>query len=213
MTMGEAEAHTRTGFEEPGTGGAGPYRVMPRSEIVDRDLRLRAVEPGDIERIRLWRNAQMDVLRQSAPISDSDQIRYFAATVWPDKNSETPSNILLSIERDGTLIGYGGLVHIVWAYRHAEMSFLLDPAIEADRSVRDALFLQFLRLMQELAFEDLRLNRLHTETYATRTTHIALLEKGGMIREGRLREHVVIDGRGVDALVHGLLAADWVRNG
>src|SRR6056297_2367074 len=101
--------------------GTGPYRAMPRARISLGGLALRAVEPGDIEAIRQWRNAQMDVLRQTAPISPEGQARYFAAHVWPEKPKPVPNQILLAIERNGDLVGYGGLVHISWSNRRAEL--------------------------------------------------------------------------------------------
>ena len=65
----------------PETGG---YRVMPRPRLGDAALSLRAIGEQDIESVRLWRNAQMDVLRQSVPISPPAQVRYFSEKVWPD---------------------------------------------------------------------------------------------------------------------------------
>jgi len=188
--------------------GSGPYRVMPRARLASGELALRAVEPGDIEVIRQWRNAQMDVLRQTAPISPEGQARYFAAHVWPEKPKPEPNQILLAIERSGDLIGYGGLVHISWANRRAELSFLLASEFERLSDTRAAVFTAFLGLVRELAFADLGLNRVFTETFAHRTRHIASLEAAGFRKEGSLREHVVVDGVKTDALVHGCLASD-----
>ncbi len=48
------------------TEGAGPYRVMSNRPVLsDGSVVVRAVEPEHIEPIRCWRNAQIDVLRQS----------------------------------------------------------------------------------------------------------------------------------------------------
>lgn len=188
--------------------GAGPYRVMPTPVLSRGSIRARAVEPSDIEPIRCWRNAQMDVLRQSAPISEAAQAAYFRDHVWPDKPRARPANILLAFERNGRLSGYGGLVHIAWDYRRAEVSFLLETALAHDPAVLSETFSTWLRLMQRLAFTDLGLHRLTTETYAMRTTHIALLEAAGFRREGRLRDHVRVNGHPMDALLHGRLATD-----
>lgn len=185
------------------------YIVMPRPRLEDGELTLRAVQPADIEAIRQWRNAQMDVLRQNTVITPEAQQRYFAEHVWPGKTSPQPRQILLAIERHGQLIGYGGLVHIAWAYRRAEISFLLEPRLERDTPVLADCFNRFLRLLQTLAFEDLQLQRLTTETYAHRPVHIQALESVGHRLEGRLKDHVVVDGKPCDALVHGLIAAQW----
>lgn len=188
------------------------YRVMPTPKLSDGVLEVRAVQPADIEAIRQWRNDQMDVLRQTAPISPEQQERYFAEHVWPQTMSLEPTQVLVALERAGVLIGYGGLVHISWPNRRAEVSFLLTPELEKNSDELIGLFSRFLDLMKQLAFDDLGLRRLCTETFAHRSRHIATLEAWGFRCEGRLREHVLIDGKPTDAFAHGLLASEW-KNG
>lgn len=182
---------------------------MPRPRLEDGILALRAVIPDDIESIRKWRNEQMDVLRQRTLLTSEAQKRYFAEYIWPDKSLLQPKQILLAIEHQGKMIGYGGLVHISWEDQRAEISFLLAPLIESDSQVRTALFARFLRLVQALAFEDLSLSRLWTETFAHRADHLRTLESVGFRFEGRLRAHVIIAGRPTDSLLHGLLVNEW----
>ena len=103
------------------------------------------------------------------------------------------------------MIGYGGLVHIAWEHRRAEISFLLDPARVAAPGSYAVDYANFLSLIKEIAFECLGLHRLFTETYATRTHHISVLEDSEFRHEGVLRDHVIIEGRPVDSLLHGCL--------
>lgn len=184
------------------------YRIWPYAARRLGDLTIRAVAPRDIEAIRQWRNAQMAVLRQAYEISPGAQIVYFDTYVWPQKLSAHPRQILFAIERDERLIGYGGLIYIDWEAARAEVSFLLDDTLEAQPALRTEIFAGFLKLIQGVAFGDLRLNRLFTETYAIRAGHIETLESAGFSLEGTLREHVTIDGRRVDSLIHGLIASD-----
>jgi len=44
---------------------------------------------------------------------------------------------------------------------------------------------------------------LFTETYDIRPRHVAILEMNGFKLEGRLIDHVLIDGKYIDALIHG----------
>ncbi len=185
------------------------YKVMLRSQLQDGDLTLRAVGPQDIESIRQWRNAQMDVLRQSTAISLEEQKSYFAEHIWPDKSSLNPRQILLAIEQHGELIGYGGLVHISWPYRRAEISFLLNPTLEQNHKVLRDIFSRYLMMIQGFAFEDIKLHRLTTETYEHRVLHIEILESVGFKLEGRLREHIIVDGKLRNSLLHASLANEW----
>jgi RimJ/RimL family protein N-acetyltransferase len=181
------------------------YLVMPRPRLSDGTFEVRAVQPADIEAIRQWRNAQMDMLRQNAPIEPQQQIDYFARHIWPTMAHLQPFNILVSLCRDHQLIGYGGLVHIAWEHARAEISFLLSPDRIHDEAVYAEDFSAFLSLMKQLAFEDLKLHRLFTETYDIRPHHISILESNGFIREGVLRDHVRINGQAIDSIFHGCL--------
>lgn len=181
---------------------------MACPELTEGVFAVRAVEPEHIEQIRQWRNAQIDVLRQSHPIAPKEQVDYFARTIWPEKALKTPTNILLILLEGGVPIGYGGLVHIDWNYSRAEISFLLDPAIEQDKEKTRDIFTSWIRLMKRLAFDELGLSRLTTETYAMRKLHIDVLEMSGFVCEGRLREHVQVGGEPMDALLHGSLSRD-----
>lgn len=178
--------------------GCGPYEIV-------------TIQPEDIENIRIWRNAQMDVLRQSEPITAIQQIEYYSAKIWPQLESRHPREILFSLFRDGRHIGYGGLVHIAWLHRRAEVSFLVEPERAADRVVYGEDFHAFLGLIKKVAFADLRLNRIFTETYAIRGYHISILESAGLNREGVLLEHIYIDGNPVDSIMHGFLSSDYER--
>lgn len=180
-----------------------PYVRMPEACLTEGPLSLAAVQPRHIEAIRLWRNAQMDVLRQSRPIGADEQADYYGRHIWPDKARPEPANILLIVEEEGVPVGYGGLVHIAWEHRRAEISFLVKPEIAADPAGYRRCFLGFLGLAQRLAFDQLELDRLFTETYATRDRHISVLEEAGFRREGTMRHHVRIDGRPVDSIIHG----------
>jgi RimJ/RimL family protein N-acetyltransferase len=190
------------------TDGSGPYRVMPHPRLCAGELELRAVEPDEIELIREWRNTQMDVLRQSAPITPEMQRHYFETSVWPEKTTAEPKQILLSIRWAGVFSGYGGLVHLSWPDLRGEVSFLLNPELERQAEARASILRLFLGLMQKLAFVDLGLRRLFTETFAHRAKHIATLEAAGFLREGCLRGHVVVDGQPTDAIVHGCLSTE-----
>lgn len=184
------------------------YRCLPYATLEQDGFALRAVQPGDIEPIRQWRNAQMNVLRQEAPITPEAQEAYFARNIWPSLDEDRPANILLAFLEHGRLVGYGGLVHIAWDDLRAEISFLLAPELARDEPAYCARFAAFLPLIRESAFEGLGLHRLFAETYALRTAHIATLEQSGFRLEGRMRHHVVVDGKPTDSLIHGCLDDD-----
>jgi hypothetical protein len=152
-----------------------------------------------------WRNSQLKVLRQSHPITPDQQACYFQKTILPSYSEVRPKQILFSYLENQKLVGYGGLVHIAWEDRRAEVSFLVDPVRASDIQIYELDFSNYLHMIQEIAFEHLGFNRIFTETYDIRPQHIRILEMCGFELEGRLRAHVWIDGNPVDSLLHGCL--------
>lgn len=165
------------------------------------------MRPRDAEPIRLWRNAQLNVLRQKEPLSYADQQAYFANVIRPEMRSLNPRQILLALVLDlgpglsRELVGYGGLTYIDWSARRAELSFLADP----EWDVYNQSFLAFLGLIRQIAFEDLDLRRVWHETSRFRRLHVQTLEEFGFKREGVLRDHVYVDGTYFDGLIYGMV--------
>lgn len=189
------------------------YRHLPSLDLVHGAFALRCVEDDDIEPIRQWRNAQMEVLRQTEAISPEAQRAYFDRAIWPQMELEKPETILVTVLRDGEMIGYGGLVHCAWEHARAEISILFSPAIVAQDREYWGCLMAFLAMIEEIAFDRLRFNRLTLETYAIRDFHIGVLEDAGYVLEGRLREHVWIAGEPADSLLHAKLASDQAFSG
>ena len=186
------------------------YRPLPPTEDRWQNYQLVPIRYDDREPVRAWRNAQLEVLRQAEPLTAEQQAAYFQRVVLPLFEQERPGQLLFSLLHDEQLIAYGGLVHISWPDGRAEVSFLADPGRAAEPATYRQDFRAHLRLLGQVAFEGLKLNRLFTETYDIRPAHVAILEEAGFQLEGRLRQHVQLKpGTFADSLMHGQLAADY----
>ena len=186
------------------------YRALPPAEYRWDDYQLVPIRYADREPIRAWRNAQLEVLRQAEPLTAAQQEAYFQRVVLPLFEQEQPGQLLFSLLHNNELIAYGGLVHLSWPDGRAEVSFLVDPTRAADPATYRQDFRAYLRLLGQVAFEGLKFNRLFTETYDIRPTHVAILEEAGFRLEGRLRQHVQLKpGTFADSLMHGQRAADY----
>jgi hypothetical protein len=185
------------------------YVILKNQRYEYNDYSLLTIQPEFIQSIRIWRNQQISFLRQKSIITELEQIYYFNESVWPDMNSQKPRNILMGYFKNKLLIGYGGFVHISWEDKRAEISVLLSP----DRMLESFIFEEdlssFLYLIQKIAFEELELNRLFTETYSIRATQIAILEKCGFKYEGKLKQHVIVDSVPADSIIQGVISADY----
>lgn len=187
------------------------YRCLPRQSIQGKHYTLSALRPRDVEVIRTWRNAQTDVLRQASPISPEDQRSYFEDTIRPSYLEEKPDLILFSLLAETELVAYAGLTHIDWHAARAELSFLVPPQRARDPLRYAQIFSETLELIAEVAFGDLKMNRIFAETFDTRGAHIAILESMGYRQEGRMRQHVSVEGELVDSLIHAHLREDWIH--
>lgn len=179
---------------------------QPLLEDEDAGLRLVPLRQEDMIPIMHWRNAQIDCLRQSRPLTEKDQEHYYKTVVLPSKQERHPNLILFSYMRYDECIGYGGLVHIDWHEPAAEVSFLLNPEYTADVPLYNGLFRAFLRMLKHYAFEELHLKRLFTETYDLRPHHVETLESAGFFLEKLDLKSLNIQGKLVDVLHHSCYA-------
>jgi hypothetical protein len=181
------------------------YKCLSKRLFQQGGYTLEAVQPEHIEKIRVWRNEQMDILRQQNPISQEDQIQYYKNNIWSELKSDEPKNILLSYKYKGNMIGYGGLVHISWSNRRAEISFICDPKIAAQGKLYRFIFINYLELIRDLSFKALSLNRLFTETFSYRKDQISILEDFGMDIEGVLKSSYKINGKYCDSVIQSTI--------
>ncbi|PSR52455.1 ribosomal-protein-serine acetyltransferase [Adhaeribacter arboris] len=181
------------------------YQALAKESYHFEGYSIVALRERDIYLIKDWRNSQLTVLRQKTPLTNTDQENYYRRAVLPTFTQEQPKIILFSFLQNETCIGYGGLTNIDWESRRIELSFLVDPAIYQDQKRYHLSFSAFITLIKQVTFEDLKFNRIFTETYDIRPYHIAILEQNGFRFEGRMRQHVVIDQQLVDSLLHGFL--------
>ena len=178
------------------------YRCLKTDLFRLKKYSLIPLRETDMELIRKWRNEQINVLRQKKLLTKENQENYYKRFIEPLFEQAQPSQILFSYLFGDQAIGYGGLTNIDWVLNQAEVSFLLDSnRIKDEISYREE-FSFFLILMKQIAFMELDLNKLLTETYDIRPLHIGILEKNGFMLESRSKKNVLVGGEYVDSLIH-----------
>ena len=185
------------------------YQVLNDQVWQSGVYEIESIRLEDAELIRQWRNEQISALRQSRELSMDDQALYFREHVMPEFDSPYPGKILVRFTLKGSLIGYGGIVHINWADRRGEVSFLLETNRANDRKKYVKEIKIFLKMLSEMAFIYLGFNKLTTESYNHRLFHVEAIENFGFRREGVLRKHTMINGQWIDSIVASLLKEDF----
>jgi len=150
--------------------------------------------------IMRWRNEQIYHLRQNKPLTKKDQDLYFDQTVSNLFEQEKPSQLLFSFLKNDKCIGYGGLVHVNWVDKHAEISFIMDTKLENESF--EKYWNQYLDLIEKVAFTDLLLHKIFTYAFDLRSNVFSVLEKNKYLKEAVLKDHKFFNGGYVDVLIH-----------
>ena len=175
------------------------------------EYELSSIRMEDSHCVRKWRNDQITALRQREPLTEKEQAKYFNEIVKPQFPQEQPDQILLRFTIEDELIGYGGLVHMNWKDKRAEVSFLLESERAKDLILYKRECKVFMDLLRICAFTVLGFNKISTEAYSHREFHVNALETAGFVREGVLREHVRIDGVWVDSVIASCLKSEYLE--
>jgi hypothetical protein len=147
-----------------------------------KEYKINTIKISDIEKIRIWRNKQINLLRQKGNISKIDQKIYFLSDVKKELNKKKPNLILFAFRKNNKLIGYGGYTNINWSKKYAELSFLLDNNIAKKNSHYKKKFEIFLLLARKFA-KKILLKQLISFTFISRKNHIEIMENFGFIKK------------------------------
>ena len=176
------------------------YRCLTQQVFKSGNYKLIPIRDEDKYDIMRWRNEQLYHLRQQEPLSEKDQENYFETVVAALFEQEKPSQVLFSYLENDTSVGYGGLVHINWKDRHAEISFIMNTALE--KEYFQLHWTTYLSLIERVAFDGLKLHKIFTYAFDLRPNLYKAVEAAGFKPEARLREHCFIDGNYIDVVIH-----------
>lgn len=176
------------------------YKCLSVSKLESNGFHIESLRDEDKYEIMDIRNQQIYHLRQNEPLTKEKQEHYFATVVAGLFEQEKPSQLLFSFFENGNFIGYGGLVHINWVDKNAEISFVMKTELEKDSFAK--YWSNYLKLIEKLAFEELNFHKIFTYAFDLRPHLYPVLESCGFKEEARLREHCLFDGQFFDVVYH-----------
>ena len=188
------------------------YYCLETQKHIFRKYTLIPIRQKDIQSVRKWRNDQIEILRQKNILTAKDQSAYYNKVIKQSFKQKHPELILFSFLYEGNLVGYGGFVHINWNLKRAEISFLTNTSRNKNKKEYKKDFSSFLKIIIPIAFEEIKFNKLVTETFDIRPITMNILEKFGFKYEGRLKMHIHIKNSYFDSLVHGFLRKDFLKD-
>lgn len=176
------------------------YLCLNEQIFAEKDYSICPIRVEDRFLIMRWRNDQIYHLRQSKPLTEEDQNKYFDEIVLKLFHENRPDQILFSYLNNSTCIGYGGLVHINWIDRNAEISFIMDTELEETSFKLH--WEQYLKLIEKVAFDQLGLHKIYVYAFDIRPKLYKVLEDSGYIKDAVLREHCLVNGIYKDVIIH-----------
>jgi RimJ/RimL family protein N-acetyltransferase len=176
------------------------YKILNKQIYTEGEYKLVPIRFDDRLDIMKWRNEQIYHLRQSKPLTIEDQNRYFNDIVSKLFDQGKPNQILFSFLKENVCVGYGGLVHINWVDKNAEISFLINTVLE--NAYFELFWTAYLRLIEEVAFDQLSLHKIYTYAFDLRPHLYVILEKRHFSKDARLKDHVFFDGKYIDVVIH-----------
>lgn len=179
------------------------YKCLNKQVFVIDQFQLAPIRYMDRYKIMKWRNDQIYHLRQKDILTKSKQDLYFGNVVSKQFDLEKPDQLLFSFLKEDVCIGYGGLVHLNWTDRNAEVSFVMDTNQEALNFVH--LWNIFLTLLKQVVFKYLSFHKIYTYAYDLRPKLYDALSQSGFKFEGRLEDHCLVDSKFHDVLYHSCI--------
>lgn len=175
------------------------YKVLGKQVFEEGQYSLVPIRYKDRYKIMRWRNEQIYHLRQSEPLTKEKQDWYFDNVIANLFDQDKPNQVLFSLLKENVCIGYGGLVHINWHDRNAEISFIMDTQME--ETSFEFHWKTYLGLIEKVAFIDIQLKKIFTYAFDLRPKLYLALEEKGFVREARLKDHY-FDGYFKDVIIH-----------
>jgi diamine N-acetyltransferase len=181
----------------------------PRFQNLHDDIvRLRPLEPADVSVTVAWRNDPLirdQILSLRFPVTHVMEAKFIERAI---AGEGTDQCVLGIVDRsDDALCGLVYLRDIDWISRHAGFGIMVG---RQDRQ-RRGLGRRALHLILRHGFDVLNLERIYLYVVQYNRNAINLYESAGFVHEGRLRNHVALDGRYHDLLVMGLLRTEFEK--
>lgn len=176
------------------------YRCLEKNTFKNGNYKLVPIRYNDRLEIMTWRNEQVYHLRQEKLLSKENQNIYFKNIIENLFKENKPNQILFSYLENEICIGYGGLVHINWIDKNAEISFVMKTELENTNF--EFHWNSYLNLIEQVAFSEIKLHKIFTYAFDIRPYLYTILEKNGYKKEATLTEHCFFENKYIDVIIH-----------
>ena len=179
------------------------YKCLNQQVFESGEYKLVPIRHDDRYKIMKWRNEQLYHLRQSEPLTREKQDHYFNEVISQLFEQDTPDQILFSFLKNEKCIGYGGLVHINWIDKNAEVSFVMNTSLEEKSFLLN--WQTYASLIEQVAFNGLGFQKIFVYAFDLRPHLYDALENCGYFLDARLKSHCFFQGEFKDVVIYSKL--------
>tara|TARA_B110000971_G_C19896968_1_gene448109 strand:- start:126 stop:683 length:558 start_codon:yes stop_codon:yes gene_type:complete len=179
------------------------YKALSNQIYSNGDCKLVPIRDEDKYLIMNWRNEQIYHLRQNRPLTKESQERYFKKVITQLFEKEHPDQLLFSLLKEDECIGYGGIVHINWIDKHAEISFIMNTQYEQYHFHEH--WSTFLNCIEQVSFVGLNLHKLFVYAFDLRPSLYDSLDTNGYFLDARLKNHCFFNDSFKDVVIYSKL--------
>lgn len=163
---------------------------------------LRDLTIDDLDALVRWRNDPAVNRYLSDRLKTGEE-----AKAWFDKTKADPKVWLKAVTADGELVGYAAVEGIDEKNRKCELAMVIGKAERWGKGIGAYV----LRTMLEYAFETLHMHRVWAAVVDGNERSERLLKTAGFVKEGVMRDTLIIGGRFASLLCYSLLEDEYKR--
>ena len=182
------------------------YKALKTNNFYLSKYKIVPIRLSDRYTIMNWRNDQIEHLRQREYLTKEKQDQYFEKVIKKEFKEKYPNQILFSFLKNDKFIGYGGLVHIDYFNKNAEISFLTNSSL--DHSKFERYWSKFINLIKIVAFKELSLLKIYAFAFDIRPKLYDIFNKIGFLYESRIRNNYQHKNKIYDTKIYSI----WNNN-
>ena len=179
---------------------------MKQPDTILSNKRLLLREFTNLDWIDVHKYASQDIVCQYQPWGPNteEDSRDFVSQVMQDSLQEPRTRFAFAIVYNENMIGTGELNLRDITNREGEISYIINPDYW-----RQGIATEVAMLLIDFGFNILKLHRIFATCDPRNIGSSKLLEKIGMVREGRIREDLLIKDGWRDSLLYSILEHEW----
>lgn len=164
-------------------------------------IRLRGIEPTDLELLKQWRNEQKKYYREYRMINQPHQEKWYESTIGATRHAYYAIDVW-----DGQwwLVGACGWTNINWVHRHAELSIYIGENDWRGRGVGLKTMLQ----LHHIAFNEFNMLTVRLEVFAINPA-VEFYKKFGYKMVGEYRMAYFYDGEYCNSILMDMTREEW----